>query len=35
LTCWTATDLVINRTTAFEAIVRSVESGQPVGVADR
>jgi hypothetical protein len=35
LTCCTATDLVISRTTAFEAIVRSVESRQPVGVAGR
>jgi hypothetical protein len=35
LTCCIAADLVINRTTAFEAIARSVERRQPVGVAGR
>jgi hypothetical protein len=35
LTCCTATDLVIGRTAAFEAIVCSVATRQPVGVARR
>ena len=35
LTCCTVTDLVIGRTTASEAIVRSVATRQPIGVARR
>jgi hypothetical protein len=35
LTCYTPTGLVVSRTTAFEALVRSVATQQPVGVAGR
>ena len=35
LTCCTATDLVIGRTTASEAIVREVATRQPIAVARR
>jgi len=35
LTCCTVTDLVIGRTTASGAIVRSVATRQPIGVARR
>jgi len=35
LTCCTATDLVIGRTTASEPVVRSVATRQPIGLARR